>query len=52
MGNWKMEILKNFKFNSYKKISHSRMNLFSSKPNKQSKKSKQNQLNDCKVNIL
>ena len=35
-----------------KKISHSRSNLFSSTPKKQSKKMKQNHLNDCKVKIL
>ena len=37
MGNWKIEILKNFKFNGYK-ISHSRSNLFSNTPKKQSKR--------------
>ena len=37
MGNWKIEILKNFKFNSYKKISHSLSNPFSNTPKKQSK---------------
>ena len=34
MGNWKVEI---FKFNGYKKNSHSRSNLFSNTPKKQSK---------------
>ena len=38
MANWKIEILKNFKFNHYKKISHSRCNLFSNASIKQSKK--------------
>ena len=52
MGNWKIEIFKIFKSNGYKKISHSRSNLFSSTPKKQSKKLKQNNLNDCKVKIL
>ena len=33
-------------------MSHSRSNLFSSTPKKQSKKLKQNHLNDCKVKIL
>ena len=38
MRNWKIEILKIFKFNAYKIISHSRINLFSSTTKKQSKK--------------
>ena len=38
MGNWKIEILKIFKSNGSKKISHSRSNLISSTPKKQSKK--------------
>ena len=38
VGNWKIEILKIFKFNGNKKISHSRSNLFSSTPKKQSKR--------------
>ena len=37
-GNWKIEILKIFKFNDYKKIYHSRSNLLSSTPKKQSKR--------------
>ena len=52
MGNWKFEILKIFKSNGYKKISHSRSNLFSSTPKKQSKNLKQNQQDDYKVKIL
>ena len=53
MGNWKIEILKIFKFNGYKKISHSRSNLFSNTLKKQSKIiNEQNQLDDCKVKIL
>ena len=51
-GKLKIEILKIFKFNGYNKISHSRYNLFTSTPKKQSKIFKQNQLNDCKVKIL
>ena len=35
-----------------KKISHSRNNLFSNASMKQSKKMKQNQLDDCNVKIL
>ena len=52
MANWKIKIKKIFKSNSYKTISHSRSNLFSSTPKKQSIKKKQNQLDECKVKIL
>ena len=38
MANWKIEILKFFKFNGNKKISHSQGNLFSNTLKKQSKK--------------
>ena len=52
MGNWKIEILKNLKFNGYYKISHSRSNLFQIHlRNSQKEKLKQNQLDDCKVKI-
>ena len=44
--------MKIFKSIGYKKISHSRNNLLSSTPKKQSIKMKQNQLDDCKVKIL
>ena len=54
--NGKTEKLKFWKFSNsmdIKKIfSHSHSNLFSSTSKKQSKKMKQNQLNDCKVKIL
>ena len=36
MANWKFKIKKIFKSNGYKTISHSRCNLFSSSPKKQS----------------
>ena len=52
MGKSKIEILKIFKSNGYKKNSHSRSNLFTSTSKKHSKKLKQNHLNDCKVKIL
>ena len=35
MANWKIKI---FKFNGYKKTSHSRSNIFSNTPKKQSKR--------------
>ena len=38
MANWKIKIMKIFKSNGYKTISHSRSNLFSSTPKKHSKR--------------
>ena len=38
MGNWKIKILKIFKFNGYKKNYHSCSNLFSNTPKQQSKR--------------
>ena len=50
MANWKMEI---FKFNGYKKISHSRSNLFFKYiKEKIKKKLKQSELDDCKVKFI
>ena len=46
-----MEILKIFKSNGYKKML-TLLVIFSSTPKKQSKRIKQNQLDDCKVMIL
>ena len=56
--NFKYRKLKNWNFQHFQnqmviiKKFHSRSNLFSNTPKKQSKNLKQNQLDDCKVKIL
>ena len=52
MGNWKFEILKISNSMVIKKFLTLVVIFFSSTPKKQSKKLKQNQLDDCKVKIL
>ena len=51
MGDWKMKMLKIFIFNGLKNLTLV-VTFFSNTPKKQSKKLKQNQLDDCKVKIL